>query len=197
MIAGLRGTVEGRTVDGLLVGVGGLILHVHVPTSVLAACPPVGERLFLHTYLHLREDSVALYGFGSEQERDVFRVLLGVNGVGPRVSMALLSSLGIARLGAAVAQEQIDVLSAVSGVGKRTAARLVLELKGKLAVELDGLGEPDATTLAARTIAALTGLGYGAQEAQDAWRSLAPEDRTSVEQAVRACLGYLAEKRIG
>ncbi|MBI4492641.1 MAG: Holliday junction branch migration protein RuvA [Chloroflexi bacterium] len=195
MIAGLRGTVEGRTADALLLSVGGVVFHVSVPASVLAAAPSDGQGIYLHTHLHLREDNVALYGFGSQQELEVFRILLGVTGVGPRLALALLSSLGVGRLAGAIAQEQPEVLSGVPGVGKRTAARLLLELKGKLAGVGDGLETPGPAGVAGQTIAALTSLGYSAPEAQDAWRTLGPDQRGDVEQALRACLGYLGSRK--
>ena len=108
MIAGLRGVIEGLTPDGLLLAVGGVVFHVYVPASVLASLPAVGQSLYLHTHLHLREDNVALYGFRSQQELEAFRVLLGVTGVGPRLALAVLSSLGVGRLAIAVAQQQAE-----------------------------------------------------------------------------------------
>lgn len=195
MIAGLRGTVEGRTQDGLLVSVGGVVFQVQVPAGLIAASEQQGERIDLFTHLYMREDGVALYGFASQQELEIFRLLLGVSGVGPRGALALISHLGVARLSTAIAHEQGGVLSSAPGIGKRTAARLILELKGKPLLDTAALGPEDVGDAATQTLAALTGLGYSSVEAQEAWRALAPEQRGSVEAALRACLGYLSERR--
>lgn len=194
MIAGLRGTIEGLTADGLHLAVGGVVFHVHVPASVLSKSPTPGQGIYLHTHLHLREDNVALYGFSSQEELALFRILLGVNGVGPRVALSLLSSLGVSRLAEAVGYGQSSVLSAVPGVGKRTAERLIVELKGKLAIVVEELAVGGPASVASQTIAALTSLGYGPIEAQDAWRSLPAAEQGDVERALRACLGYLSQR---
>lgn len=194
MIAGLRGTVEGVSGDGLLVAVGGVVFQVAVPASVLACAPTAGQSVFLHTYLHVREDNVALFGFSSQRELALFRTLLGVSGVGPRLALAMLSSLGVERLTAAINQQQTEVLSGVPGVGKRTAARVILELRGKLVPESDGQAAPAAPGVASQTLAALASLGYSAAEAHEAWRHVPEAERNDVERALRACLGYLADR---
>jgi Holliday junction DNA helicase RuvA len=186
--------LEGIVGDGLRVGVGGIVFHVTVSASVLAAAPSRGQSVYLHTFLYLREDNVALYGFSSEAELGLFRTLLGVTGVGPRLALALLSALGPERLATAVGQRQIEVLSAVPGVGKRTAERLIVELKGKLAIEAEGAAPVGVASVASQTFGALTNLGYTVAEAQEAWRSLTAEQQANVEQALRACLGYLADR---
>ncbi len=160
------GHLEGRLLDlqpGLaVVEAGGVGYEVRLPISCHTLL--VGrERASLFVHTHVREDQLSLYGFPTRRERDTFRLLLGVSGIGPRTALALLSGLTPDDLGAAVEAEQWRRLAAVPGIGKRTAERLIVELKGKLAVP--------ATAAASRredAVSALVNLGYPARGAEEA-----------------------------
>ncbi|MEE8473253.1 MAG: Holliday junction branch migration protein RuvA, partial [Dehalococcoidia bacterium] len=132
MIAGLHGKLEARGLGHALVRVGGVTLQVFMPTSALARLGGVGEEVHLHTHLHVREDILALYGFVTPQELALFQSLMGVTGVGPRLALAVLSTYSAQELTLAIMGGSVDVLSQVPGLGKKIAARLILELKGKL-----------------------------------------------------------------
>ena len=133
MISSLRGTVLSITPDVLVVEVGGVGFKVLVPASVAEAAEGVGRTVSLHTHLAVREDALTLYGFGSEEQRALFELLLGVNGVGPRVALAVISTLSPDVLRRAVAHEQPEVFNRVPGVGKKTAEKIVFHLKDRSA----------------------------------------------------------------
>ena len=161
------GHLEGRIVDlapgKLLLAAGGVGYEVAVPLSahpLLAGCDTAA--LFIHT--HVREDQLALYGFPTRRERDTFRLLLAVSGIGPRTALALLSSLTPDDLVLAIEGEQWRRLATVPGIGKRTAERLVVELKGKLGQ----VAQPLAATVRGDAISALVNLGYPARAAEEA-----------------------------
>jgi Holliday junction DNA helicase RuvA len=161
------GHLEGRILDlqpGLVVlEAGGVGYEVHLPVSAHPLL--VGrERATLHVHTHVREDQLSLYGFPSRRERDVFRLLLGVAGVGPRTALALLSGLTPDDLGAAVEAEQWRRLAAVPGIGRRTAERLIVELKGKIAAG----ARPTGATPREDAVSALVNLGYPTRAADEA-----------------------------
>ncbi len=131
MIASVQGEVIAAGEDNLVVSVGGVGLLVYVFPSVRAEAR-MGERLFLHTYLVVREDALALYGFEHEEERSFFLLLLGVNGVGPRLAMSILAHLSVDAIRRAVLNEQPDIFGRVPGVGKKTGQKIILHLQGKV-----------------------------------------------------------------
>ncbi|MBI2918842.1 MAG: Holliday junction branch migration protein RuvA [Chloroflexi bacterium] len=189
MIVALRGRIEALGTDSVTVQVGGFSLRVQAPASTLSTLGRPGSEARLHTHLYLREDVLALYGFATEEELAVFERLLTVPRVGPRLALALLSTLGAAELVAAVAAGDIERLAQVPGIGKKTASRLVLELKGKLeslAVATAGPRDENAEVLAA-----LTSLGYSAAEAREAVKSL-PNGDLPVEERLRQALQRLS-----
>lgn len=187
MIAGLDGTLQSRSADGAIVKVGGVSLQVHVPSSTLASLGAIGEEVHLYTHLHLREDNVTLYGFASTEELDLFRMLIGVSGVGPKAALAMLSAMSSSHLATAIATENVDLLSQVPGVGKKMASRLALELKGKL--ESVWLAAP-AVEPNAEVIAVLTSLGYTRSEATSAVATLPDSPELAIEERVRLALQY-------
>ena len=138
MIGSVRGAVVERTATGeVLVEVGGVGYRVHVPASALPTLHP-GDAAFLFTHLHVREDAMVLYGFPTRDERDTFEALIGTTGVGPRLALAMLSVHSPSALRRALLEDDLAALTAVPGVGKRTAQRLLVELKARLEVpELD------------------------------------------------------------
>jgi Holliday junction DNA helicase RuvA len=200
MIGSLRGVLLDRTPAGeLLVEVGGVGYRVVVPSGTLAVIDQPGNAVFLHIHTHVREDAIVLFGFATGDERACFDAVLGAHGVGPALALAILSSMSPATLRRAVATDDVDALTLVPGVGKKTAARLLLDLKSRLAVSDD---EPalvlaslngGAGTARAEVKAALAGLGYGADEVRDAVRELPAEG--AVEDLLRTALRTLATAR--
>ena len=192
MIAALTGQLEGRTANSVIIGVGGVSFLVHVPTSAARECGDVGQTITLHTHLYVREDALNLYGFLSASERDFFEKLLSVNGVGPKVALALLSSMPLADLEHAISTGDVDRLTRIPGVGKKTSARLVLDLKGKLDLSQTTAGHPATAPLDADVLAALTNLGYPLPVAQDAVQHLPPNPSLAAADKIRLALRYLA-----
>lgn len=178
MIAGISGVLEARRADHAIIRVGGFSLRVFAPATTLNRLGEPGAEVSLHTHFQVREDGMALYGFSGEEDRDAFERLIAVSGVGPKIALALLSSMDARTLFKAIADEDQQRLSMVSGVGKKLAAKLVLELKGKLP-SLIALGSASALSGSgnvSEALEALMGLGFSAAEAQQALLKL-PQDR--------------------
>lgn len=189
MIASLHGKLQARMDDALIVNVGGVGYRVRVPSGTLANLGAVGSEVQLFTHLRVREDELSLYGFASEDELRLFETLLTVSGIGPKVALGILSSASADTLRIAIAQGNIEMLTAIPGIGKKTAQRLVLELKGK--VDVSGLGEvSELTPVDEDVMNALINLGYSAMEATRAARSV-PSGAKTVEERVRVALQYL------
>lgn len=166
MIGSVRGKVLERTVAGeVLVEVGGVGYRCLVPLGALVNLEP-GAAAFLMTHLHVREDAMTLFGFPTRDERDTFEILIGANGVGPKLALAILSVHPPASLRRAVADDDLDALCLVPGIGKRTAQKLMIELAARLDVpEIDVREEPGGAPPARADVrAALTELGYSADE---------------------------------
>ena len=196
MIGSLRGTLLDRPATGeVIVEVGGVGYRASVPTPVLAALGPVGSEVFLHVHTHVREDAIVLYGFAPADERRCFEALLGAHGVGPSLALAILSALSPAALSPAVLEEDLATLCLVPGVGKKTAARLLLELKARLNLPTLGGGAASAPAGSARgeARAALAERGYGPDEIAGALESV--EGDAPVEELVRSALRELVRNR--
>ena len=194
MIGSVRGSVVERTATGeVLVEVGGVGYRVHVPVSALPTLHP-GDAAFLFTHLHVREDAMVLYGFPTRDERDTFEALIGTTGVGPKLALAMLSVHSPTALRRALLEDDLAALTLVPGVGKRTAQRLLVELKARLEVpELDLTQTGGGPAPRAEVRAALAGLGYGPDEVRDVVAQL-PEGGT-VEDLLREALKLLAVTR--
>jgi Holliday junction DNA helicase RuvA len=189
MIATLRGEIAQVEDNALIVEVGGVGLRVFVPAP-LRARMKAGEPAFLFTYLVVRQDALTLYGFESQADRDLFNMLLGVDGVGPRVALSVLSTLTLEAVQRAVFTEESEILSRVPGVGKKTAQKITLHLHDKLK-PTDALKSLAAMSDAdSEVLAALTALGYSVVEAQSAIQSLPKDAPDEVEERLRAALGY-------
>ncbi len=186
MIRMVRGTVIARSKDALVIDVGGIGVKVAV-TEAISLESDLGSTVALHTYLQVREDALNLYGFASEDELSTFELLLGVSGVGPKVALATLGVLSPDALRAAVAGEEPALIARVPGVGKRTAEKIVLELRDKLkqAVGLQALAS--TTDVDSEVIEALIALGYSVVEAQRAVQKV-PKDAVGVEERLRLAL---------
>ena len=196
MIGSLRGTVVDRPTAGeVVVEVGGVGYRVSVPTRVASA---LGDgEVFLYVATHVRDDAIVLYGFTTAEERRTFEALVAAHGVGPSLALAVLSALTPAALAEAVAGDDVDLLCTVPGVGKKTAARMVLELQSTLgaSVVAGPVGERSSGDGAARrdARAALAELGYGADEVRGALATVPGDD--APEDQVRAALRNLAGAR--
>jgi len=193
MIATLEGTLEYRSVDSVIINVGGIGLQVHVPGSTLSQLGAIKDKVSLYTHLHLREDNVSLYGFASEEELALFKYLISVSGSGPKTALALLSALNPEQLAMAITSGNVDIISQVPGIGRKMASRLVVELKGKLEREWKGALLPLAAE-DADAIAALTNLGYSLREATQAVSSLPDSPELRLEEKVKMALQQLAPK---
>jgi Holliday junction DNA helicase RuvA len=191
MIAGVRGRIDAKLPDAVLVDVGGVILRVGTSATTLQEIGDVGDQVRLQTYLFVREDQLTLYGFASADELRLFETLIGVTGVGPRLACAILSRLPTETLLAAIEAGNADVLATVPGVGKKTAARLIVELRGKLpavAAPVAGARASDA-----EVVEALRALGYTLAEAQAAAARVAAGPEVPVEERVVAALRELGQ----
>ncbi len=189
MIGRLRGLLAAKHADRVIIDVGGIGHEVAVTPRALVALPGVGEEAVLHTHLHVREDQLALFGFTTEDGRDVFRLLLGLSGIGPKVALAILGTLQPEELRRVVATEDADALTVVPGIGKRTAQKLMLELRAKL--DVLGVEPAGGETAAGEVRAALAGLGYGSDEIREVMREL-PVD-LSLEELLRLSLRELGK----
>jgi Holliday junction DNA helicase RuvA len=197
VIGSLRGRLLERPGPGeVIVEVQGVGYRLSVPPSLVGNLGPLGTEVFLHVHTHVREDAIVLYGFAHADERRCFEALIGAHGVGPALALAILSSMSPAALSTAVLENDADRLCQVPGIGKKTAARLLLELKARL--DLPSLGE-DLSTAATgasprvEVRAALAELGYGPDEIKGALESV--EDDVPVEEMVRSALRELARAR--
>jgi Holliday junction DNA helicase RuvA len=189
MIATLRGEVSQIEENALILEVGGVGLRVFVPAPLRSRLK-VGDALMLYTHLVVREDALTLYGFESQPDRELFNILLGVDGVGPKVALSVLSAMTLDAIQRAVFAEEADVLSRVPGVGKKTAQKMALHLKDKLK-PTDALARVAAMSdTDGEVLAALTALGYSVVEAQAAIQSLGKDAPQDTEERLRLALQY-------
>ncbi len=192
MIAGLQGLLEEVGADHLLVNVGGVVFQVFSSSSTLSSMPEPGGAVKLHTHLQMREDGITLFGFAGKGELRMFQMLLTVSSVGPRSALALLSAMPVDELTAAIATEDTARLSTVTGIGKKTAARIALDLKGKVGQVEAGPGGASATGIASQLLAALLALGYSNAEAGPAVRSIPNLSSMDLEDGLREALRSLS-----
>jgi Holliday junction DNA helicase RuvA len=204
VIASLRGTLAGKEGGQCVIEAGGVGYLVQVSTQTAAVLPERDEPVFLHTHQIVREDALMLFGFAELQERRLFELLITVSGIGPKVALAVLSGLKPAALARAIRDENIAGLVAIPGVGRKTAERLVVELRDKLDVLAAagaagaGTGAEPASGVLPRSerfedaVAALVHLGYSGAQAQEAVRKVAEGgDALSLEDLVRRALARL------
>lgn len=191
MIASLQGVVESLGGDYAIINVGGVGFSAYMPTSVLSTLGKIGEEVQIYTHLHVKDDDISLYGFGSADELTLFETLIGVSGLGPRLALAMLSALTVDQLTMAIATGSTDLLTTVPGIGRKMADRLVLELKDKIGAGL--ITTPAAHIAQENTdvLAALTSLGYSVAEASRAVTTLPAASDLSVEERVKLALQYL------
>jgi Holliday junction DNA helicase RuvA len=187
LIGRLSGKLAAKQPPQVLVDVGGVAYELDVPMSTFYSLPATGEAVSLYTHLVVREDAHVLYGFATLEERSAFRQLIRISGVGARTALAVLSGLSVADLARAVTLQEATPLTRVPGIGKKTAERLLLELKGKLVETAPTAAGQQASDV----VNALVALGYSDKEALAATKGLQPG--ISVSEGIRAALKALAK----
>jgi holliday junction DNA helicase RuvA len=191
MIARLCGTVWSIGDNCVVIRTGGVGLRVHTPTSVLEQLDGAGQPVELFTHLHVRENELTLYGFLTEDELALFKLLLSVSGVGPKVALAVLGTVSPEALRQAVVKEEAGLLSRVPGIGPKTAKAIIFHLKDKI-ISAESVAVPLLSDTDAEVIAALTALGFSLVEAQTALQSLPRGEEMPLEERVRQALVYFA-----
>jgi Holliday junction DNA helicase RuvA len=201
MIAWLTGKVQRKAADSVIINVAGVGYQVAVPVSTLSAIAGPGEEVTLHIHTHVREDSLSLFGFGTELEKDVFLLLMGISGIGPKLALTVLSGLSVSDLVAAIRSSDDSRLCGIPGIGKKTAARMCLELKDKvrLLAPDESLRAPLPPSASSGdrddAVSALVNLGYKrpvAEEAVNRVQQGSPEIR--IEDLVREALSILMKR---
>jgi len=188
MISSLRGKLASLGSDSAVIDVNGVGFQVFMPTSTLSTLGATGREVSLYTHLHLREDNIALYGFAAPDELRIFETLITVSGIGPKLALAMLSTLSAEQIVLAIATATPDVLSMTPGIGKKTASRIVLELKEKIGA---GWAVTPGAALAQEdtdVLAALTSLGYSSVEAAHAVAALPSSSKLSLEEKLKLAL---------
>jgi len=193
MIAGVRGLLASSGPDWVHVIVGGVTLQVFVPSNCIPALGSTGSIVSLHTLLRIRDEQPILYGFPDDASVQLFTLLTGVSGVGPRLALALLGSLDSASLQLAVASGDAAALAAAPGVGRRIANRIILELRGKVD-EIEGTPGVVSVDGNSEVLEALSALGYSASEARAAIDGIRDADGLTVEERIRLALQQFAQR---
>jgi Holliday junction DNA helicase RuvA len=187
MIATLTGTLQSKTPEAVVVDVRGVGYEVRVPISTLADLPSVGESVMLYIHTHVREDAIQLFGFRNPGEKRVFITLLGISGIGPKVALNILSGIAYEDFLNAVESEEISILTKIPGLGKKTAHRIILELRGKLPREV----EPAGGSVHNDALSALMNLGYKRADATDAIELARKSGVSELESILREALKSL------
>lgn len=199
MIAFLRGKLAGQNEDSIFLDVGGVGYQVFVPTSTFGWLPGPDQAVMIHTQLHVREDALVLYGFGTQTELDTFALLLTIPGIGPKVALSVLSVCSPGQLAQAITGEDLDALTRVPGIGKKTAQRMILELKDRIAGLLPvgmPIEERSPAGVMAEVAAALQVLGYAPAEVDRALRAVGERGKSmaGTEDLVRQALLFLRDR---
>ena len=204
MISYIRGELCDIEEQKAIVDVNGVGYGIYMPQQALSLLPPMGQQVKIHTYLNIREDAMQLFGFLTKEDLNVFRLLIGVNGIGPKAGLNILSCLSPDELRFAVLSGDAKAISATPGIGKKTAEKLILELKDKLNIEdmlehaahggdsedLESGTDTASNTMQAEAVQALTALGYGSAESLRAVKKSSPEC-SSVEDILKEALKFL------
>lgn len=202
MIASIKGNIVRKSEEHVILEQGGIGYRIEVAPSAIASLPPAGETVKLYTYLHVRENEIGLFGFTTEEQKNLFELLQTVSGVGPRLAMQVVDTLKPDAFALAILQNDIDKLTQVKGIGKKGAARMVLELTDKLKKSAIALPDSAAVdfpptagadeSVVGEVIAALLVLGYSSSEARDAVKRAKYDEDDTVEVLLRKALGQLA-----
>jgi len=190
VIASLRGQLKAIGDDSVVIDVAGVGYRVYVTAPTLSELGEIGQVVELHTHLHVRENEIAVYGFRSLAELDLFAMLIGVSGIGPRTALATLSAFSPETLRAALVQGDVLVLTRIPGIGPKTAQRLIFDLKDKVGATAEAWAAPGISAEDADVINALTSLGYSIVEAQNALRAI-PKDLHELDERILAALQSL------
>jgi Holliday junction DNA helicase RuvA len=193
MISSLQGNIDVVNTDSLIVNVNGVGFKVSVPTSVLSELGMVGREVKLYTHLHVREDDLSLYGFGSVDELKLFETLISVSGLGPKTALGMLSAMSADQVAMAIASGSVEILTTIPGIGKKTADRLILELKDKVGGVMISSPAGRAAQENADVVTALVSLGYSVVETTRAVNSLPTGKKLSLEDKVKLALQYLGK----
>ncbi|MGN1377743.1 MAG: Holliday junction branch migration protein RuvA [Dorea sp.] len=201
MIAYVRGTLAAMEEDRVIIDVGGIGYGVYMAGRAMGMLPRTGKEVKIHTYLHVKEDMMQLYGFLTRDELSVFRMLIGVNGIGPKGALGILSALSPDDLRFAVASNDVKAIQAAPGIGKKTAEKLILELKDKLKLEdalehisdgemssVSGTSDAGYAEVQSEAVQALTALGYGSTEALKAVKQVEITEDMKVEEVLKQAL---------
>ncbi len=199
MIGQLTGKIIHKAPTETIIDVGGVGYQIHVPVTTFDRLPEVGQTTTLFTYLHVREDALQLYGFSTKQDKEIFRKLITISGVGPKLAQTVLSGLSYDELIRAIQQGNIAQLNKIAGVGRKTAERLIVELRDKLdeihlAEEQPGIKTLDS--IQTEALLALTTLGYSRNASENALRNVLAErtgDTISIEDLIKAALRKLGK----
>ncbi len=192
MISQITGEIAHRGDGFIVVDVGGIGYQVNVTKPVLQELADK-EKVKLHTYLHVREDALTLYGFTSQGELEMFKLLISVTRIGPQIALNILSQIKIEELASAIFREDEKVLTSISGVGQKNAKRLILELKDKMKKKMEGFALPTTSNASYDAVSALVSLGFAHREAQEAVNAVSGKEHT-VEALIKAALLKLKEK---
>ncbi|MBI4743765.1 MAG: Holliday junction branch migration protein RuvA [Actinobacteria bacterium] len=196
MYAFLKGKLAEKGLENIILDVGGIGYYLNLPSSSLSKMPSLGEEILIYTHFHIREDAMQLFGFASVQEKEMFEKLISVNKIGPKVALSILSTLSVSALKKAVLTNDVELISSVPGIGKKSAERLILELKNKLEMPdleiVSGISKKEESVyLQARN--ALLGLGYSVTEARNALEVCPVDDEISVEEVLKYALKNLSK----
>jgi Holliday junction DNA helicase RuvA len=194
MIAGLKGTLQAIGNEWAIINVNGIGFQVYMPTSTLSTLGAIGEEVELHTHLYIREDNAILYGFATAEELGLFQTLIGVSGLGPKLALAMLSAMSVEKLAMAIASGSADLLAEIPGIGKKTANRLILELKEKIAAGWLAAPAVELAEENADVVAALVSLGYSVREATRAVATLPQDQKLTLEEKIKLALQYFTAK---
>jgi len=192
MIGSLRGIILARRPDNVIIDINGVGYQVQVPLNILANLPEEGHEVFLHIFTHVREDALQLFGFTSDDEKKIFTVLLGISGIGPKMALNILSGLSYVEFLNAIDTEDVAMLCRIPGLGKKTAQRLILELREKL---------PSSTGIKDRvfedTLSALINLGYKRNIAYEFLEKSYKQGFNDIESLLKETLKQLTGKKHG
>jgi Holliday junction DNA helicase RuvA len=194
LIASLKGELVALGTDWAIVDVHGIGFKVYMPTSTLSTLGAKGEDVELHTHLHLREDIAALYGFATPEELGLFQTLISVSRLGPKLALAMLSAMSTEKLAMTIATGNADLLAEIPGIGKKTAQRIILELKEKIGAGWLATPPHELTEENADVLAALTTFGYSVREATRALAAIPPDPKLALDEKIKLALGFFAAK---
>jgi Holliday junction DNA helicase RuvA len=193
MIASIKGILEAVNKDSAVINVGGIGFQVFSPTSTLSILGMPGTEVRVFTHTHVREDAILLFGFNTPEELKLFQMLINISGFGPKLALAMLSSMDVNQLVSAIAGGSEELLTSVPGVGKKLAGRLILELKDKITSGWGGMTVTPTADGDGDVVSALLSLGYSANEASRAVAGLPRDKKLSLEEKIKMALGWFGK----